>query len=125
MLEHLKPARVFYYFEQLCSIPHGSGNTKAISDYCVGIASRLGLEVTQDEWNNVLIRKPAANGYEDHPPVIIQGHLDMVREKDADCDLDFMKDGLRLHIDCDWLSADKTTLGGDDGIAIAMALAVL
>lgn len=125
MLEHLKPSRVFYYFEQLCAIPHGSGNTKAISDYCVGIANTLGLEVMQDEWNNVLIRKPAANGYEDHPPVIIQGHLDMVCEKDADCDLDFMKDGLCLAIDGDWIYAKQTTLGGDDGIAVAMALAVL
>lgn len=125
MLEHLKPSRVFYYFEQLCAIPHGSGNTKAISDYCVGIASQLGLEVTQDKWNNVLIRKPAAKGYEDHPAVIIQGHLDMVCEKDADCDLDFMTDGLRLQIDGDWIYASQTTLGGDDGIAIAMALAVL
>lgn len=125
MLEHLKPNRVFYYFEQLCAIPHGSGNTKAISDYCVGIATQLGLEVTQDEWNNVLIRKPAAKGYEDHPTVIIQGHLDMVCEKDADCDLDFMKDGLRLRVEGDWITAKQTTLGGDDGIAVAMALAVL
>ena len=125
MLEHLNPTRVFYYFEQLCAIPHGSGNTKAISDYCVGIAAKLGLEVTQDEWNNVLIRKPAAKGYENHPTVIIQGHLDMVCEKDADCDLNFMQDGLRLQVDGDWVFAGQTTLGGDDGIAVAMALAVL
>lgn len=125
MLEGLNPTRVFYYFEQLCAIPHGSGNTKAISDYCVGIARTIGLEVTQDEWNNVLIRKPAAKGYENHPTVIIQGHLDMVCEKDADCNLDFMKDGLRLAVDGDWVYAKQTTLGGDDGIAVAMALAVL
>lgn len=125
MLEGLNPTRVFYYFEQLCAIPHGSGNTKAISDYCVGISRTIGLEVTQDEWNNVLIRKPAAKGYENHPTVIIQGHLDMVCEKDADCNLDFMKDGLRLAVDGDWVYAKQTTLGGDDGIAVAMALAVL
>ncbi len=125
MLEHLSPSRVFYYFEQICAIPHGSGNTKAISDYCMSVADRLGLDAEQDHYNNVIIRKPAAPGYEDHPTVIFQGHLDMVCEKDVDCDLDFTKDGLRLLIDGDWLYAKQTTLGGDDGIAVAMALAVL
>ena len=125
MLEHLLPSRVFYYFEQLCAIPHGSGNTKAISDYCMSVAATLGLDAEQDEYNNVIIRKAAAPGYESHPTVIIQGHLDMVCEKDADCDLDFEKDGLRLGVDGDWIYAEQTTLGGDDGIAVAMALAVL
>ncbi len=125
MLEHLSPSRVFYYFEQLCAIPHGSGNTKAISDYCMSVARQLGLDAEQDVYNNVIIRKPAAPGYEDHPTVIIQGHLDMVCEKDVDCDLDFAKDGLRLGVDGDWIYAKQTTLGGDDGIAVAMALAIL
>ena len=125
MLEHLSPSRVFYYFEQLCAIPHGSGNTKAISDYCLSVARSLDLDAEQDEWNNVIIRKPAAPGYEEHASVIIQGHLDMVCEKDGDCDLDFTKDGLRLGVDGDWIYAHQTTLGGDDGIAVAMALAIL
>ncbi len=125
MLEQYYPSRVFYYFEQLCAIPHGSGNTKAISDYCVKVANLLGYEAVQDSYNNVIIIKPAYHGFEDRPTVIIQGHLDMVCEKDVDCDLDFMKDGLRLGVDGDWIYAKQTTLGGDDGIAVAMALALL
>ncbi|MBQ4153419.1 MAG: aminoacyl-histidine dipeptidase, partial [Oscillospiraceae bacterium] len=88
--------RVFHYFCNLAAIPHGSGNTKAISDYCVSVAKELGLWVHQDELNNVIIKLPATEGYETHPTVILQGHLDMVCEKSADCDIDFTKDGLRL-----------------------------
>lgn len=119
------PERVLYYFEKLCQIPHGSGDTKAISDYCVSVANSLNLWVRQDEWNNVIIKKPASAGYETHPTIMIQGHLDMVCEKDPDCDLDFTKDPLRLKTDGEWIFAEGTTLGGDDGIAVAMALAVL
>lgn len=125
MLEALKPNRVFYYFEQLSLIPHGSGNTKAISDYCVSVAEELGLPYIQDELNNVIIKKPASKGYEDSPAVILQGHLDMVCEKAPDCDIDFTRDALRLNIDGDWVYAEGTTLGGDDGVAIAMTLAIL
>lgn len=125
MLENLEPERVFRIFEDICAIPHGSGNTDAISDYCVNFAKKKGLECEKDGWNNVLIRKPASVGYEDHPTVVLQGHLDMVCEKTDDCDIDFKKDGLKLVIDGDMLSADKTTLGADDGIAVAMILAVL
>ena len=82
ILEGLKPERVFYYFEDLCAIPHGSGNTKQISDYCVAFAKARGLAVYQDAHNNVVIRKPASTGYEDHETVILQGHLDMVCEKE-------------------------------------------
>lgn len=121
----LKPERVFYYFEKLSAIPHGSGNTDAISDYCMEVAKGLGLDAEKDAWNNVIIRKAASAGYENRPTVILQGHLDMVCEKDADCPIDFEKDGLALCIDGDFLYAKGTTLGGDDGIAIAMALAVL
>ena len=116
--------RVFHYFCNLSAIPHGSGNTKAISDYCVAFAKERGLWVHQDELNNVIIKLPATEGYEDRPTVILQGHLDMVCEKDADCDIDFTKDGLQLALDGDYLYAKGTTLGGDDGIAIAMALAI-
>ncbi len=125
ILQGFAPERVLHYFEEICAIPHGSGDTDRISDYCVSVAQNLGLDVSKDALNNVIIKKPASKGYESHEPVIIQGHLDMVCEKDADCDLDFSTDGLRLGVDGDWIYAKGTTLGGDDGIAVAMALAVL
>lgn len=121
----LKPEKVFEYFEDICAIPHGSGNTFAISQYCVDFALKHGLEVSRDSLNNVIIKKPASNGYEDHNAVMIQGHLDMVCEKEKDCKIDFEKDGLDLNIKDGYLIANGTTLGGDDGIAIAMALAIL
>ena len=125
VLEGLQPAAALGFFETLCAIPHGSRDTKAISDYCVRFAQERGLSWQQDASNNVIIRKPASPGYEDHPTVILQGHLDMVCEKNADCDIDFSKDGLRLRHDDTYIFADGTTLGGDDGIAVAYALAVL
>ena len=125
VLDNLVPEKVFYYFEELCNIPHGSTNTKAISDYCVNFAKERGLAYHQDAENNIIILKNGSKGYEDSKPVIIQGHLDMVCEKEADCTIDFEKDGLSLAIDGDYIYAEGTTLGGDDGIAIAMALAVL
>ncbi|MBQ6893348.1 MAG: aminoacyl-histidine dipeptidase [Clostridia bacterium] len=125
ILEGLCPARVMHYFEEICKIPHGSGNTDMISDYCVNFAKSLGLEVLKDAHNNVIIKKPASAGYEAHQTVILQGHLDMVCEKDADCPINFEKDGLNLKVDGDFIYAEGTTLGGDDGIAIAMAMAVL
>lgn len=125
MLEHLQPERVFYYFEQICGIPHGSGSTKQISDYCVNFAKEQGLEYHQDDDNNVIIIKEASAGYENAGPVIIQGHLDMVCEKTADCNKDMSKEGLDIYIDGDEVRAKNTTLGGDDGIAVAMAMAIL
>ena len=125
MLEHLEPVKVMTYFEKLCSIPHGSYNTKAISDYCVAFAKERGLSVSQDDTNNVIIVKEASEGYEAAPTVILQGHLDMVCEKNADVDFDFATEGLRLRVDGDFVYADGTTLGGDDGIAVACALAIL
>ncbi len=123
--KNLRPERVFYYFEQLSSIPRGSGNEKAVGEYCISVAKRLGLSVYSDEYNNVIIRKPATEGYENAPGVIIQGHLDMVCEKNDKTEHDFKKDPIRLVIDGDWLTADGTTLGGDDGIAVAIGLALL
>lgn len=125
VLEHLQPSNVLHYFEELTHIPHGSGNTQAISDYCVAFAKARGLRVWQDESGNVGIEKEAAPGYENAPVVILQGHLDMVCEKAPDCDLDMQREGLRLRTDGEWVWADGTTLGADDGIAVAMALAVL
>lgn len=125
MITNLKPERVFYYFEQISNIPRGSGNEEALSDYCLSVAKQLGLEGFKDEVNNVVIRKPATAGYENAVGVIIQGHLDMVCEKNADTVHDFTKDPIKLVVDGDYLRADGTTLGGDDGIAIAMGLALM
>ena len=124
-LEHLYPERVFYYFKQIAAIPHGSGNTKAISDYLVKFAKEHALTWYQDEANNVVLVKEASKGYEKAPAIIIQGHMDMVCEKEKDCNLDMDKEGLRLYVDGDFLKAEGTTLGGDDGIAVAYALAIL
>ena len=123
--EELYPQRVFYYFEQIAAIPHGSRNTKAISDYLVNFAKEHNLVWYQDENNNVVIVKEASAGYEAAEPIIIQGHMDMVCEKEKGVDIDFEKDGLKLYIDGDFLKAEGTTLGGDDGIAVAYALALL
>lgn len=126
MLEHLKPERVFYYFEEISKIPRGSYNTKQVSDYCVSVAHELGLSVRQDKLNNVVIKKPASKGYEHVPVLMLQGHLDMVCEKEAGIEHDFEHDGLDLMITEDgYVTADGTTLGGDDGIAVAYALAIL
>ena len=124
-LENCEPKRVFYYFEELCKIPHGSGNTKQISDYLVSFAKEHGLEYVQDEMNNVVIYKPATKGYEDAPAVILQGHMDMVCEKRPDVEHDFTKDPLNISVQDGYVTANGTTLGGDDGIAVAYGLALL
>lgn len=125
VLSNLEPAEVFQYFEEICKIPHPSYKEKQLSDYCVAFAQAQGLEVHQDALGNVIIIKEATAGYEAVEPLIIQGHLDMVCEKEPGCELDFEKDGLCLSVEGDYITALGTTLGGDDGIAIAMALAVL
>ena len=125
MLENYRPEKVMKYFEEICNIPHGSGNMEAISDYCVAFAKARGLQVRQDELMNVVIVKEASEDYEDAPTVILQGHLDMVCEKNADTVFDFEKDSLKLQVDGDYIFAEGTTLGGDDGIAVAMGLAIL
>lgn len=125
VLENCEPKRVFHYFEEICEIPHGSGNTKQISDYLVQFAKDHDLKYIQDEMNNVVIYKPGTAGYENAPTVIVQGHMDMVCEKRPDVDHDFTKDGLNLSVEGDYVSANGTTLGGDDGIAVAYGLALL
>ena len=124
-LAGLEPASVFGYFEKLCSMPHGSGNTKIISDYLVSFAKKQNIPYIQDELNNVILFGAASEGYEDHEPVIIQGHMDMVCEKDPDCASNFETDGLDITHDGQYVFANGTTLGGDDGIAVAYALALL
>lgn len=125
VLEHLEPKSVFSFFEQLCSYPHGSGNTMQVSDWLVRFARERGLEHYQDDLNNVIIIKEAAPGYETAPAVILQGHMDMVCEKSPDCVKDMAVEGLDLAVDGDTVYAIGTTLGGDDGIAVALMLAVL
>ena len=125
VLSGLEPKAVFEYFEKLCAVPHGSGNTKQISDLCVGFAKELGLKWRQDEVNNVVIWKNASPGCEHAEPVILQGHIDMVCVKTEDCAKDMAKEGLDLRTDGEWVWADRTSLGGDDCIAVAMILAIL
>ena len=124
-LINLKPERVFYYFEELSKIPRESGNENAVSNFLVDTAKKLGLEVYQDKINNVIIKKNATKGYENSVGIILQGHMDMVCEKALDSNHNFKTDGLDLVIDGDYLRANKTTLGADNGIAVAMGLAVL
>ena len=125
VLDQLEPKNVFRFFEQMCAIPHGSYNTKAVSDWCVAFAKERGLEHYQDEMNNVILIKEASAGYEEAQPVILQGHLDMVCEKAPGCEKDMAREGLDLAVEGDYIYAEGTTLGGDDGIAVAMALAAL
>ncbi len=124
-LAGLEPASVFAYFEKICSIPHGSKNTKLISDYLVEFAREQGLRYIQDEANNVILFQEGTCGMEDHAPVILQGHMDMVCEKDAGCPIDMATQGLDITHNGHSVYARGTTLGGDDGIAVAYALALL
>lgn len=124
-LAGLQPEGVFACFEKLCSIPHGSGNIEAISNYLKEFAESHGVRVIQDKVGDILWFQPATPGYEDHAPVLLQGHMDMVCEKDPDCTMDMAKEPLDLTHDDRFVFARGTTLGGDDGIAVAMALAAL
>jgi len=124
-LAGLEPAAVFGYFEEICSIPHGSRNTKMISDYLVNFAKEQGIAYIQDEANNVILFGEGTCGMENHAPVILQGHMDMVCEKDADCLIDMATEGLDVTHDDRFVFAKGTTLGGDDGIALAYAMALL
>ena len=125
VLENLKPEKVMYFFEEICLVPHGSGNNTKISNYVADFAKKRNLEFFQDGLKNIIVIKEATKGKENSPAVVIQGHLDMVTEKKSDSSHDFLKDSLRLKIDGDFIYAQDTTLGGDDGIAIAYALAIL
>lgn len=124
-LSGLKPQSVFDYFEEICAIPHGSRNTRQISDYLAAFAKAHDLRYIQDENNNIILFAPGTEGMEDHPTVILQGHMDMVCEKDPDCSIDMEKQGLDVTHDGRFVYAKGTTLGGDDGIAIALSLAIL
>lgn len=125
VLEGKKPEKVFEFFEDIAGIPHGSGNVEQISNYLVDFAKKRELKYRQDDSLNVIIWKDGTKGYEDSDTVIIQGHMDMVAVKTADSNKDMEKEGLDLEVNGDYLSAKNTSLGGDDGIAVAYALAVL
>ncbi len=125
VLEQLEPKKVFHFFEEISQIPRGTFHTKAVSDYCVNFATDRGLFVVQDDLNNVIIKKPGTAGYESSEPIIIQGHLDMVCEKTESSTHDFLKDPLQLYVEDGFVHAKDTTLGADDGVAVAMALAIL
>jgi len=125
VLTGYEPSQVLTYFEEISKIPHGSRNVKGISNYLVAFAKEHKLEVVQDEALNVLIKKPASQGAENRDAVILQGHMDMVAVKDRDCNKDLEKEGLDLEVQGDWLTAKGTSLGADNGIAVAYMLAVL
>lgn len=124
-INKLSPSEVFSYFQEICAIPHGSGNTGMIADYCLEFAKLHGLKARKDAADNVVIFKAGSSGYEDCEPVILQGHLDMVCEKEPDCDIDMSVQSIKACTDGKMVWADGTTLGADDGIAVAFILAVL
>lgn len=124
-LTKLAPAKVFSFFRQIAAIPHGSGNTAQIAQFCLDFAAERGLKAVKDAGDNVIIYADGTPGYENSESIIIQGHMDMVCEKTADCQKNMETDGLDLLTDGEWLWADGTTLGGDDGIALAYMFALL
>ena len=121
----LKPGHLWRYFEEICGIPHCSGNEKALAEHILRIAAGLGLEAKKDKIGNVIVRKPATAGLEKAPGVILQGHMDMVGDKNSDVAHDFAKDPIRPAIKGEWVQADGTTLGADNGIGVAAGLAVM
>lgn len=126
ILSGFEPASVLSFFEDICAIPHVSGDERAIADYIEQFAKTRGLTCFRDHVHNIFIKLPASDGHESAPAVMLQGHTDMVGEKTADSNHNFATDGLKLRVDADgWISATDTTLGGDDGIAVAMMLAIL
>ncbi len=127
VISSLEPENVWRYFDEICSIPHGSGNTQQISDYCAAFTKKHGLRYRQESCGNVIIWKDASPGYEDADTVMLQGHMDMVAVRTEDCEIDMQTEGLCPAVTEDgaWVYAEGTSLGGDDGIAIAYALAIL
>ncbi len=120
-----QPQRVLHFFEEICRIPHGSYHIEEISNYLTAFAQERGLEYLQDSSFNVIIRKDATKGAASRETLIVQGHMDMVLEKEKDCPLDLETQPIVLRCDGEYLYAEGTTLGGDDGIAVAMMLALL
>ncbi len=125
VLNGLKPDKVFFYFEEISKIPRCSGYEKEISDYLYNLSKLKGWEVIQDDYLNIIIKKPATKGYENAPVVMLQGHMDMVCEKNEGVEHDFFKDPIKLRIKDGCIYATETTLGADNGIAVAYILSIL
>jgi dipeptidase D len=125
VLGHLKPELVWYHFEEICKYPRPSKKEEKIAEYVVSVGKGLGFQTEKDKFGNILIRKPATPGYENRKTVALQGHIDMVCEKNRDVEHDFDNDPIYPYIDGDWVKAKGTTLGADNGIGVAAALAVL
>lgn len=117
--------RALFHFENITKIPHGSENVGAIAKMCTDFAKQNGLDYVKDEYDNVVIYKPASKGYEDKEPIILQGHLDMVCQKDEGVSIDFEKEGVEIVDHGDYISANKTTLGADNGVALGMIMSIL
>ena len=126
-MKNLEPKGLWESFYSLTQIPRPSGHCKEVAAFLVNYGKSLGLETLQDEIGNVLIRKPASAGMEGHPGVILQGHIDMVPQKNSDKAFDFEKDAIQTYIEDngEWVTADGTTLGADNGIGVATAMAIL
>ena len=125
VLDKLEPPEVFSFFETLTQIPRGSGNEKHASDWVAGFARERGLEAVQDEMHTILVKKPGQGGLENAPPLILHGHLDMVCEKDEGVDIDFETDPIPVMIDGEFVTANGTSLGADNGIGVSYILALL
>lgn len=125
ILKDTEPVSLLHYFEDISAIPRGSGNEKGIADYLEAFAKNHGIYCVRDVYNNIFMKKPATPGREKSPAILLQGHVDMVCEKTSDSTHDFLTDPLKLKFDGEWLSAEGTSLGGDDGVAVAAMLAVL
>ena len=123
--EELKPALIWKHFVQILGIPHCSGNETALGDYIISQAEEFDLEWKRDDVGNVVVSKKASSGKENTPGVILQGHIDMVCEKNSDVEHDFSKDPIQTEKKGDWISAKGTTLGSDNGIGVAAALALM
>ncbi len=124
-MNNLKPERVFYYFKQISDVPRGSGNCGGMARYCKNFAVNHNLKYIKDDADNVVILKDGTPGYENSEPVILQGHTDMVCQKTENATTDFINRGIELFVEGDFLKAKETTLGADNGIAVAMILAIL
>ncbi|MFA7228752.1 MAG: aminoacyl-histidine dipeptidase [Melioribacteraceae bacterium] len=125
VLGNLKPELLWKHFEEICRIPHPSRKEAKLAEYVVSFAKKNNLDSARDEFGNVIIRKKATPGKENLTPVVMQGHLDMVAEKNSDVIHDFEKDPIQCYIDGDWVKAKGTTLGGDNGVGVAAALAIM
>ena len=125
MIEKYSNMKALKFFEELTKIPRCSGNEKEVSDWLVAFARERGFDVHQDKALNVIIKKAGTRGKENNPPVILQGHMDMVCVKEEGCEIDFSKDAIPIEVEGDWIVTKGTSLGADNGVAVAMILAIL